>query len=250
MGFKINTYAYTVIGENEIQAYSANTTIVYADNPTTNWYKFTISFNRQYSAQYILFSSFVNLSTVITDSSSNNLAEVLLSSELTKTKNEWYFYLGSSVTTYYVWIYTPGGGAAAQAQLQSYIDNNWYYYYNISATTKNDTIMAFVQRYWSLNDNEIYNSGFGVGYIEGYNEGFENGSDQSFSVGYDEGYNVGYDEGLSADLNVAPLFTQLITHIGSVFGLVIFPGVTIGTLVSIPIAFALFKWFMKIFGGK
>lgn len=129
--------------------------------------------------------------------------------------------------------------------------NNVEYYNitmnNLNATSKfiNNVSHGTNEEYW-----KGYDDGYFLGNLDGYNNGLNQSYDNGYDDGYDVGYDVGYDLGLSADLNVAPLFTQLISHIGSVFGLVIFPGVTIGTLVSIPIAFALFKWFMKMFGGK
>lgn len=79
-------------------------------------------------------------------------------------------------------------------------------------------------------------------YWHAYNNGYDDGLDDGYLEGYNDGTNLGTD--------VRPMFQTLITFIGSVFGLTIFPGVTIGTLASIPIMFGLFKWFMKIFGGK
>ena len=86
------------------------------------------------------------------------------------------------------------------------------------------------------------------GYIDGYNDGLNNVDNNQ--ANYNDGYTDGYNDGTAIDTDVRPLFQTLISFIGSVFMLTIFPGVTIGVLVSIPISFALFKWFMKMFGGK
>lgn len=95
-----------------------------------------------------------------------------------------------------------------------------------------------------------YNNGLSDGFVDGYNNGYNGGLDEGYDEGYNDGYISGYDDGTSLSTDVRPMFQTLITFIGSVFSLTIFPGVTIGTLASIPIMFALFKWFMKFFGGK
>lgn len=65
---------------------------------------------------------------------------------------------------------------------------------------------------------------------------------------YTNGYNVGVTYGMSSNID-ASWFTSMIDIAGSIFTKEIFPGTTIGMLASIPIAFALFAWFMKL-GGK
>jgi hypothetical protein len=164
-----------------------------------------------------------------------------------KMQRNWYLYLDTK-TTYYGWVYTPGGGTVAQATMQSLIDTQLYYYYDLTNTVEKDVADSFVQRYYTLDNSESFNGGYSEGYIVGYNEGLDNS--QQYESGYHDGYQLGYDDGTALSTDVRPMFESLITFIGSVFMLTIFPGVTIGTLVSIPIMFALFKWFMKMFGGK
>lgn len=108
-----------------------------------------------------------------------------------------------------------------------------------------DVDTAYIDGYDNGYDNGVAN-----GIVAGYNNGYNVGLDDGFDSGYDGGYLVGYNAGTQIDTDVRPMFETLITFIGSVFMLTIFPGVTIGTLASIPIMFALFKWFMKMFGGK
>jgi len=246
IGFKINTNAYSPIGSQEVQAYSNNTSIAYAENPLTNWYRFTITYVQPYSARYVLFSSTTSTSIIFTRSTDLSLTNVMYN-EHAQMNKEWYFYLGT-VTTYYAWVYNPISGDSAQSALQSKIDSELYYYYDLTNTVQNDVIDSFTQRYLTLDNTEAYNGGYSEGYIVGYNEGLDN-SDQ-YENGYDDGYQAGYNDGTAIDTDVRPLFQTLISFIGSVFMLTIFPGVTIGVLVSIPISFALFKWFMKMFGGK
>lgn len=97
--------------------------------------------------------------------------------------------------------------------------------------------------------NDAYNNGYNDA-IRDYGDNYDVIYDEGYNDGHSVGYNDGYNDGLSSDLDVKPLFNNLISFIGSVFMLTIFPGVTIGVLVSIPISFALFKWFMRMFGGK
>ena len=246
IGFKINTYAYAPIGNQEVQAYSNNTTIVNASNPYTNWYRFVITYTQPYTARYVLFSANENSGVFFTQSSATDL-QTIMYNRTSKMQRNWYLYLGT-ITTYYGWVYTPGGGTVAQATMQSLIDTQLYYYYDLTNTVENDVVDTFVERYYTLDNSEAYNGGYSEGYIVGYNEGLDNST--QYESGYDDGYQVGYDDGTALSTDVRPMFESLITFIGSVFMLTIFPGVTIGTLVSIPIMFALFKWFMKMFGGK
>jgi hypothetical protein len=99
-----------------------------------------------------------------------------------------------------------------------------------------------------------YDDGEQAGYYEGLYAGKDSGYDDGYEYGFEEGliegYNNGYNDALGADLDVKPLFDNLISFIGTIFSLEIFPGMTIGALAIIPISFAIFKWFMKMFGGK
>lgn len=66
--------------------------------------------------------------------------------------------------------------------------------------------------------------------------------------GYDDtSYNVGYSAGNTADIDYS-VFTNLLQEMGGLFQMEIMPNITIGMLASIPIAFALLKWFLKLRG--
>ena len=62
--------------------------------------------------------------------------------------------------------------------------------------------------------------------------------------------NEGYNEGVAVNIDVKSFFEQVLDGISGIFTMVIMPGFTVGAFVMIPISFGLFKWFMKIFGGR
>lgn len=117
----------------------------------------------------------------------------------------------------------------------SYIDNIYY-------STVKDLILV---KEIALSDYELgYNAGFltgsGVGYLEGYNNGHE--------VGFQQGYTEAMEE-LGSQEGGLYWLTSVLTSVGSILAIEIFPSISIGILIFIPFAFGLLFWFLKLLKG-
>ncbi len=121
--------------------------------------------------------------------------------------------------------------------------------------------------YW-YGYNDGYNDGHAIGYNAGlyenndniYNAGYDAGYDAGSDAGYDAGYdaglqkglNDGYYEGLDAGANLNPSIDwikSLFIGMGAFLSVEIFPNVTIGLIVAIPLLFSLLLWFVKLIRG-
>ena len=249
IGFKINTKAYDLSSGN--LGYTYVDIMEYEE-------RYTNDVETSYKG---LFYSTVISDYITLDSMFSYLDNVEATNRMYivpfDLQNNWYFQNNGVVPydnllyklAYITFEYDILGSSASYMRL---IDVNDQIFYSISLNGLNATSvfinnvpMSTNEEYWNG-----YDDGMSSGLIDGYNNGYANGINQSYQIGYDDGYLDGYDDGTAIDTDVRPLFQTLISFIGSVFMLTIFPGVTIGVLVSIPISFALFKWFMKMFGGK
>jgi hypothetical protein len=91
-----------------------------------------------------------------------------------------------------------------------------------------------------------------VGFYGGYNVGYQDGLDandtqayqEGYNVGYQlgqtEGYNTGYQAGVSGDNAVSSfinILTSIFTGIGAIFSIELFPNITIGLFLLVPLFF-------------
>lgn len=253
IGFKININASQTDDYNEtanVFSYNTPYTITYNYNAGPNADMFLITIKGNLSelerVTFVGLDNMLMLDAVDYTSGTGYYSQVMkMGSFATPFKSQydkWYQVMSLDVSdisfTDEVQIYfhyTLSGGVTITQFRQSFLENVSLYF-----NTSID-LSQLIQ--------DAYDNGFNDAqrlYTDEYQMIFENGKD----VGYDDGYLAGYNAGTQLDTDVRPMFQTLITFIGSIFGLTIFPGVTIGTLASIPIMFALFKWFMKMFGGK
>ena len=105
----------------------------------------------------------------------------------------------------------------------------------------------------SYNDTTSFEYGYNSGLESARNSlGIYDTSTSSW-IGYNEGYEIGYVQGygvgITEDLNVTSLWTVVISFIGSVFTLEIFPNVTLGLMIATFIGFFFIKWFLKMVRG-
>lgn len=128
----------------------------------------------------------------------------------------------------------------------NYWKNYWKNTVKVYATNNPLMLVNVREDALMLTYEDGYNDGLNFGYNKGYDEGYDEGYNSGNNDGYDFGYDEGYDDGISIDSDIRPMFNQLLSFIGGIFKMEIFPGVTIGTLISIPIAFGVFRWFLKI----
>lgn len=112
---------------------------------------------------------------------------------------------------------------------------------------KNDGVSDYVILYgkWTVNYTDVWEDECrAIWTQEGYDNGFANGH----AIGYQEGYawameNIGNESG--------GLFwlTSVMTSIGGLLAMEIFPSMSIGLLIFIPFAFGLLFWFLKLLKG-
>lgn len=75
--------------------------------------------------------------------------------------------------------------------------------------------------------------------------------DLYYQQGYDDGYDDGYDQGIQQDANYGQSWIQSFFEIFQViFDIQLLPGLTIGTMVGIPISIRLTMWIIGIIRGR
>lgn len=107
-----------------------------------------------------------------------------------------------------------------------------------------------------------YSAGYEAGLIGGYDSAYEDGFDAGETAGYvegwDDGYNVGYDYGYTAGQISAQegtenfstnWFVSILSGVGGILSIEIFPNFRIGFLLLIPVVFGLFYWLIGMLKG-
>lgn len=89
-----------------------------------------------------------------------------------------------------------------------------------------------------------FNGGYNVGYQDGFGANDAESYQQGYNVGYQEGqndgYNVGYQEGQSGSNAVSKainVLSSIFGTIGAIFSIELFPGITIGIFLLVPLFF-------------
>lgn len=146
-----------------------------------------------------------------------------------------------------------------ERMLLYYKDFKIYLNDSISANYNNGAEMGYWQGY-----NVGYNDGYAIGYNAGlyenneklYNAGYSAGKLEWETIGYNAGlqtgFNNGYLAGLDAGANINPSvdwIKSLFIGMGAFLSVEIFPNVTIGLIVAIPLLFSLLLWFVKLIRG-
>lgn len=86
-------------------------------------------------------------------------------------------------------------------------------------------------------DGEMSTDAYTLGYNAGYDEGERNG----YRNGYQSGYLYGYEQGQAGENAITPAFSVISSVFGvvaSVMSIQLFPGITIGLLILVPLFFA------------
>lgn len=94
-------------------------------------------------------------------------------------------------------------------------------------------------------ESESYQHGFEDGEWLGYQNGsfdtYETAKNEGFNLGYDNGYNIGYNEGLnsnvSGDITLLTVLQSAFSSFDVILGVEIFPNITLGTFVGVPLVF-------------
>lgn len=93
----------------------------------------------------------------------------------------------------------------------------------------------------------------GLGYNKGYNDGYFKGYDEGYREAYDEAYNKGYKQGKNeAVMEELDLFGYLQAlfgeqGLGRLLKIELLPGVSLGAVIMIPLAFFLVSFIMRWF---
>lgn len=140
-----------------------------------------------------------------------------------------------------------------------------YIHYNLTSGLTQSSVMDILQNNLKIyfnsipNIKELIDTAYNEGVINGYDNAL---NDTAYDIynngistyGYDyttsNDYLEGYTQGASVEFDTAQMFMNVLDGIEGIFFLEVFPNMTVGMLFMIPYSFAIFKWFMKIFGGK
>lgn len=92
------------------------------------------------------------------------------------------------------------------------------------------------------------------GYYDGTVDGYQDGQDEGYQLGYDYGHSIGDSEGYNRGLNEGTsawgiLFSAMLSTFGTVLGIEIFPGLTIGMLVAVPLILGLLSFIIGVAKG-
>jgi hypothetical protein len=105
---------------------------------------------------------------------------------------------------------------------------------------------------YNTGNSDGYDDGHEVGYNDGYNEGHDDGYNDGYNEGHGDGYNEGHDDGVnevSSNFGVWDLFSNAFGSIGNILNIQLFPGVTLGLMLSVPIVFAFLLWLIHVLRG-
>jgi hypothetical protein len=97
----------------------------------------------------------------------------------------------------------------------------------------------------SLSYTQGYDTGYDTGYFDGDSQGYLDG----FEFGYESGFEDGFNELNNTASGLFQILGSAFTAVGSIFNIMILPGITIGMLVFVPIIFALLLFIIKILRG-
>lgn len=105
-------------------------------------------------------------------------------------------------------------------------------------------IDQFIYRAYQGGNTNGYNEGYSAGSSASSEESYQDGYNVGYSVGMNRGeqigYNRGYDAGASGDNAVSSfinILTSIFTGIGAIFSIELFPHITIGLFLLVPLFF-------------
>ena len=128
------------------------------------------------------------------------------------------------------------------------------FFYDFNSIGANDVVLSVSNSV----DFNSYQNGFDegkkVGYEEGskdgYNEGKENGIQQGEEIGFDKGYDKGLSDGaLNKGFNPFTMVSTAFDSVSKLLSVNIFGGITIATMISIPLIFLVVLFILKLIKG-
>lgn len=115
-------------------------------------------------------------------------------------------------------------------------DNSYYTEFNVGIPL-NDYYSIYKNAY-DKGNNEGYDTGYDTGYdigsSQGYSEGYEIGKNNGYQVGYNDGYQVGLEDN-EEPFSIFRFLERVTATIANLLNTKIFPNITIGTILFIPI---------------
>ena len=110
---------------------------------------------------------------------------------------------------------------------------------------EDDVIKLSEERYYE----EVYNKAYNEGYGKGYEEAYEKGYNEAYDEAYNKGYKKGKNEAVMEDLDLFGYLQALFGEqgLGRLLKLELLPGVSLGAVIMIPLAFFLVSFIMRWF---
>lgn len=163
------------------------------------------------------------------------------------------------LTLNFQYVIEPGGVNNELCDIEQYYNFDFTFYYGeqdatsvkfylYSSDAAMDSLTIKNLVIYEQTDLETnYNAGYEKGLVDGRLEGAE--------LGYDRGYNdgVSYGSQHSTDLTSSSFwswFSTMFTNIGSLFNVELFGGITIGTLILIPLLLSILLFILKLVRGN
>lgn len=115
-------------------------------------------------------------------------------------------------------------------------DNSYYTDFNFNVSTYN--LYSIYKNAYDKGNNEGYDTGYDTGYdigsSQGYGEGYQVGRNEGYQAGYDDGYQVGLEDN-EEPFSIFKFLERITATIANILNVEIFPNITIGTIIFIPI---------------
>ena len=131
---------------------------------------------------------------------------------------------------------------------------------HINLISGNENISFFEQDDWTniyketINDFEIAMSGdleFEIVFAYGEDEQLQQAYDEGYDAGYDDGHQDGYDAGYDdgANFEFTTWFRSILSAVSIILSIELLTGITLGTILFVPLMFGLFWFFIKMVTG-
>ena len=131
---------------------------------------------------------------------------------------------------------------------------------DINLVEGDENISEFNQDDWSnmykqtIDDFEVIISGdleFEIVFAYGEDEQLQQAYEDGYNAGYDDGHQDGYDEGYDegATFEFTTWFRSILSAVSIILSIELLSGITLGTILFVPLMFGLFWFFIKMVTG-
>lgn len=110
-------------------------------------------------------------------------------------------------------------------------------------------MLTYFEGFYVLSEDIETGAGYNKGYNDGYYRGYEEGYYEAYDEAYNKGYNKGKNEGVMEQLDLFAYLQSLFGDqgLGRLLKLELLPGVSLGAVIMIPLAFWLVSFIMRWF---